>query len=265
MKQYHLIDQPNIMVLQSIVQSSILEEKMTLINEHEIQMSLSTPEEEELLLQMISEYSVFMTVDRYLRQRLDLFTLSSYYYDEVLEDALLEANFSQLILQELLSLLEEQKEQEAYLIKLFPLRTFQTKELFYQIDDWFVANETKRTHPHSPRVTEEQLKETQVAFSELTLEVGNEVVYLKNADNNLFSAESLFEECQLIVQPYPELEEKTNLTTWQKHQITLLLTFFDVLTISKLHLYEKDRFFFETLFDFMESEVLEEIEVIWHD
>ena len=265
MKAYRLTDHPNIMVLHSIMESSILKGKSHVLNETELEIKPLNIEDEQTLLRMISEYSVFMMMDRYLRQRLDLFTLSSYYYDEVLEEALLRADFSNLILRELNTLLEEQKEDEHYLIKLFPLRTFQAKELFYEIDDWFIENENELLKKGTPSVSQEQLEETQRAFSELTLEVGNETIYLKNADEAYFSAESLFEQCELAIQPYPELENCSELTKWEKHQLTLLLTFFDVLVVSKLHLYEKDRRFFERLFDLMETEVLEEIEVIWHE
>lgn len=265
MKSYRLIDQPNIMILHSIMESSGLKGQATILNENQLEITPINQESEQTLLRMISEYSVFMTVDRYLRQRLDLFTLSSYYYDEMLERALLESDFSNLVYQELLNNLEEQQANESYQIKLFPLRNFQTKELFYQIDDWFITNENRLLKNGTPTLTDEQLEETQRAFSELTLELGNEVVYLKNADNALFSAESLFEECQLGIQPYPELEACNDLTDWEKHQLALLLTFFDVLNVSKLHLYEKDRSFFERLFDLMESEILEEIDVVWHE
>ena len=182
-----------------------------------------------------------------------------------MEEALLKADFSNHILQELALLLDEQKEDECYRIKLFPLRTFQAKELFYEIDDWFIENENELLKRKSTAVSQEQLEETQRAFSELTLEVGNETIYLKNADDTYFSAESLFEQCELTIQPYPELENSSDLTQWEKHQLTLLLTYFDVLVVSKLHLYEKDRSFFEQLFDLMETEILEEIEVIWHE
>lgn len=265
MKTYRLIDQPNIMVLHSIMESSVLAGKAIVLNEHELELTPTNDEDEQTLLRMISEYSVFMTVDRYLRQRLDLFTLSSYYYDEVLEEALLKNEFSTLIYQELLTLLEEQKEDPVYQIKMFPLRTFQVKELFYEIDDWFVENENKLIKNQTPSISDEQLEETQRAFSELTLEVGNETIYLKNADNAYFSAESLFEQCELGIQPYPELEACSDLSPWEKNQLALLLTFFDVLIVSKLHLYEKDRPFFERLFDLMETEILEEIEVVWHE
>lgn len=262
MKVYRIMDQPDIYIFKKILESSLLKGTATEIDEYEIKVTVDNDEMEELLLRMISEYSVFMVVDRYLQQRFDLFAKSNALNDDDLEKMLTMKPFTDMIYNELLAMLKEQEGVEEYIIKLFPIRTFQVKELFFAIDDWFIENEN---YDFMETLSEEALGDVERAFSELTLELGRETVYMKNADDAFFSAESLFQECQLTKPSFPELESNETLDKWEKEQLALLLTFFEVLTVSTLHLYKKDEVFFNELLSLMDPETVEEMDIIWHD
>ena len=127
---FKLIEKPNVIALEQVLKNSRLKDHVTVLDDYSVQVEL-----DEVLFdfftQLISEYCLFLLMDQYLRQQHQFMEISTLYYEEVLEEVIHNTALRQGILTELLTLLEETKEDEVRVVKLSPFRNFQLKEVYF--------------------------------------------------------------------------------------------------------------------------------------
>lgn len=281
---FQLIEKPNVIALEQVLKNSRLNECVSVLDDHTIQLELG-----EVLFdfftQLISEYCLFLMMDQYLRQQHQFIEISTAYYEEVLEEVIQSSTLRQSILTEFLSLIEETADDEIRVLKLTPFRQFQLKDLYYDLDDWFVRHingERFSSSTDTPEVikipfnNQEEFQEVLHqyyeeidfeaelrAFKSLYLEVGQETVYLENLNGDVFSIDSLLNYIGINIRLTDDLIEQSE-NPLRTELLTLMKALIGVLNVKRLHVYQKDRAFMEELLKEVEELKLT-LEIKWRD
>lgn len=281
---FQLIEKPNVIALEQVLKNSRLNECVSVLDDHTIQLEL-----DEVLFdfftQLISEYCLFLMMDQYLRQQHQFIEISTAYYEEVLEEVIQSSTLRQSILTEFLSLIEETADDEIRVLKLTPFRQFQLKDLYYDLDDWFVRHingERFSSSTDTPEVikipfnNQEEFQEVLHqyyeeidfeaelrAFKSLYLEVGQETVYLENLNGDVFSIDSLLNYIGINIRLTDDLIEQSE-NPLRTELLTLMKALIGVLNVKRLHVYQKDRAFMEELLKEVEELKLT-LEIKWRD
>lgn len=282
---FQLIEKPNVIALEQVLKNSRLKDHIKVLDTYTIQVEL-----DEILFdffgQLMSEYCLFLLMDQYLRQQHQFIEISTAFYEEVLEEVIQNTELRQSILMEFLDLVEETKGDEIRVLKLAPFRNFQLKEVYYDLDTWFVrrANGEK---PSKNTISESEVVQIPFenqgefkqalqdyyeeidfeaelrAFKSIYMEVGQETVYLENLNGDVFSIESLLNYIGINIRLSDELLEQSE-NPMRTELLTLMKALIGVLNIQRLHVYQKDGAFMNDLLKEIES-LKTTVEVKWRD
>ena len=271
---FKLIEKPNVIALEQVLKNSRLKDHVTVLDDYSVQVEL-----DEVLFdfftQLISEYCLFLLMDQYLRQQHQFMEISTLYYEEVLEEVIHNTALRQGILTELLTLLEETKEDEVRVVKLSPFRNFQLKEVYYDLDNWFVRrangedvsdkeptdsgivqipfnNQDEFQDVLSQYYEEIDFEAELRAFKSLYVEVGQETVYLENLNGDVFSIESLLNYIGINIRLTDSLIEEAE-NPMRVELLTFMKALVGILNVQRLHIYQKDQAFIEELLKEVES------------
>lgn len=282
---FQLIEKPNVIALEQVLKNSRLKDCVSVLDEYTVQVEL-----DEILFdffsQLMSEYCLFLLTDQYLRQQHQFIEISTAYYEEVLEEVIQNTTLRQGILNEFLSLVEESADEEIRVLKLAPFRNFQLKEVYYDLDAWFVRhangeNSIREVSEDSDivqipfnnqgefqEVLQQYYEEIDFeaelrAFKSLYIEVGQETVYLENLNGDVFSIESLLNYIGINIRLTEELIEQAD-NPMRVELLTFMKALIGILNVQRLHVYQKDQSFIEALLKEIESLNMN-VEIKWRD
>lgn len=281
---FQLIEKPNIIALEQVLKNSRLKERVSVLDDYTIQVEL-----DEVLFdffsQLMSEYCLFLLMDQYLRQQHQFIEISTAYYEEVLEEVIQNTALRQAILKEFLALVDETAGDDVRILKLAPFRNFQLKDIYYDLDTWFVrhSNGMEQSERSSdaevvqiPFNNQEEFQEVLHqyyeeidfeaelrAFKSLYLEVGQETVYLENLNGDVFSIESLLNYIGINIRLTEDLLEQAE-NPMRLELLTFMKALIGILNVQRLHVYQKDQAFIEELLKEVKSLNME-VEIKWRD
>ncbi len=281
---FQLIEKPNIIALEQVLKNSRLKERVSVLDDYTIQVEL-----DEVLFdffsQLMSEYCLFLLMDQYLRQQHQFIEISTAYYEEVLEEVIQNTALRQAILKEFLALVDETAGDDVRILKLAPFRNFQLKDIYYDLDTWFVrhSNGMEQSERSSdaevvqiPFNNQEEFQEVLHqyyeeidfeaelrAFKSLYLEVGQETVYLENLNGDVFSIESLLNYIGVNIRLTEDLLEQAE-NPMRLELLTFMKALIGILNVQRLHVYQKDQAFIEELLKEVKSLNME-VEIKWRD
>lgn len=282
---FQLIEKPNVIALEQVLKNSRLKDCVSVLDEHTIQVEL-----DEILFdffsQLMSEYCLFLLMDQYLRQQHQFIEISTAYYEEVLEEVIQNTALRQAILTEFLALVDETEADEIRVLKLSPFRNFQLKEVYYDLDAWFVRQVNGDSAPSDlgsasdivqipfnnqgefREVLQQYYEEIDFeaelrAFKSLYLEVGQETVYLENLNGDVFSIESLLNYIGINIRLTEDLLETAD-NPMRVELLTFMKALIGILNVQRLHIYQKDQAFIEELLKEIESLKMD-VEIKWRD
>lgn len=282
---FQLVEKPNVVALEQVLKNSRLKDRVSVLNENTVQVEL-----DEVLFdfftQLVSEYCLFLLMDHYLRQQRQFIEMSTVYYEEVLEEVIQNTSLRQAVLTEFLQLIDQESTEDVQVIKLAPFRNFQLKEVYYDIDNWFVQ------YTNNDREFDDLMDEGEVvqipfnsqgefqeilhqyyeeidfeaelkAFRSLYLEVGQETVYLENLNGDVFSIESLLNYIGINIRLTDELVEEAD-NPMRVELLTFMKALIGILNVQRLHVYQKDQLFMEELLKEVSSLNMD-LEIKWRD
>lgn len=281
---FQLIEKPNIIALEQVLKNSRLKERVNVLDDYTIQVEL-----DEVLFeffsQLMSEYCLFLLMDQYLRQQHQFIEISTVYYEEVLEEVIQNTALRQAILKEFLALVDETAGDDVRILKLAPFRNFQLKDIYYDLDTWFVRHsngmdQSERSSDSEivqiPFNNQEEFQEVLHqyyeeidfeaelrAFKSLYLEVGQETVYLENLNGDVFSIESLLNYIGINIRLTEDLLEQAE-NPMRVELLTFMKALIGILNVQRLHVYQKDQAFIEELLKEVKSLNME-VEIKWRD
>lgn len=281
---FQLIEKPNIIALEQVLKNSRLKERVSVLDDYTIQVEL-----DEVLFdffsQLMSEYCLFLLMDQYLRQQHQFIEISTAYYEEVLEEVIQNTALRQAILKEFLALVDETAGDDVRILKLAPFRNFQLKDIYYDLDTWFVRHsngmdQSERSSDAEvvqiPFNNQEEFQEVLHqyyeeidfeaelrAFKSLYLEVGQETVYLENLNGDVFSIESLLNYIGINIRLTEDLLEQAE-NPMRLELLTFMKALIGILNVQRLHVYQKDQAFIEELLKEVKSLNME-VEIKWRD
>lgn len=281
---FQLIEKPNIIALEQVLKNSRLKERVSVLDDYTIQVEL-----DEVLFdffsQLMSEYCLFLLMDQYLRQQHQFIEISTAYYEEVLEEVIQNTALRQAILKEFLALVDETAGDDVRVLKLAPFRNFQLKDIYYDLDTWFVRHsngmdQSERSSDSEvvqiPFNNQEEFQEVLHqyyeeidfeaelrAFKSLYLEVGQETVYLENLNGDVFSIESLLNYIGINIRLTEDLLEQAE-NPMRVELLTFMKALIGILNVQRLHVYQKDQAFIEELLKEVKSLNME-VEIKWRD
>lgn len=281
---FQLIEKPNIIALEQVLKNSRLKERVSVLDDYTIQVEL-----DEVLFeffsQLMSEYCLFLLMDQYLRQQHQFIEISTVYYEEVLEEVIQNTALRQAILKEFLALVDETAGDDVRILKLAPFRNFQLKDIYYDLDTWFVRHsngmdQSERSSDSEivqiPFNNQEEFQEVLHqyyeeidfeaelrAFKSLYLEVGQETVYLENLNGDVFSIESLLNYIGINIRLTEDLLEQAE-NPMRVELLTFMKALIGILNVQRLHVYQKDQAFIEELLKEVKSLNME-VEIKWRD
>lgn len=281
---FQLIEKPNIIALEQVLKNSRLKERVSVLDDYTIQVEL-----DEVLFdffsQLMSEYCLFLLMDQYLRQQHQFIEISTAYYEEVLEEVIQNTALRQAILKEFLALVDETAGDDVRILKLAPFRNFQLKDIYYDLDTWFVRHsngmdQSERSSDSEivqiPFNNQEEFQEVLHqyyeeidfeaelrAFKSLYLEVGQETVYLENLNGDVFSIESLLNYIGINIRLTEDLLEQAE-NPMRLELLTFMKALIGILNVQRLHVYQKDQAFIEELLKEVKSLNME-VEIKWRD
>ena len=267
---FQLIEKPNIIALEQVLKNSRLKERVSVLDDYTIQVEL-----DEVLFeffsQLMSEYCLFLLMDQYLRQQHQFIEISTVYYEAILK--------------EFLALVDETAGDDVRILKLAPFRNFQLKDIYYDLDTWFVRHsngmdQSERSSDSEivqiPFNNQEEFQEVLHqyyeeidfeaelrAFKSLYLEVGQETVYLENLNGDVFSIESLLNYIGINIRLTEDLLEQAE-NPMRVELLTFMKALIGILNVQRLHVYQKDQAFIEELLKEVKSLNME-VEIKWRD